>query len=86
MTGDPNAQAKAADAIFNRIASAAELAAPEDLLKLADAYGKVVHGPQGGHMVNETDYDYRSKTDQHETKHEGEDRKRPAGFSTADER
>lgn len=79
--GEPSPQQKAADAIFNQIASEAGSADPKELDVLATAYHRVRWGAQGGHMVNETDYDYRSKTDQHETKHEGDNRKAPAGFT-----
>jgi hypothetical protein len=84
--GEPNSHAKAADALYARIADQASDANPEELGKLAEAYSKITFGPQGGEMSNSTAYNYTSKTDQHETKHDGEERDRPAGFAvTGDE-
>lgn len=67
---------KARDAIYDRIASGADDADPKDLDLLASAYHRVTFGAQGGSMH------YRYEADNHDTKHEGENRSRPSpGFS-----
>lgn len=43
-------------AIYERAQTLAPNACAEDLVKLADAVGKVAWGPQGGHV--DTDYRY----------------------------
>lgn len=50
--------------------------AAEGIKAAGEAASAASYGPQGGN----TDYRYRYEADYHYTTHQGEDRKRPAGF------
>lgn len=73
-----SAQPEAHDALLRAIAKAAPKAKDsEELGHLAEAYSKVVHGPQGGSM----DYDYANATTTHTHQHHHDERG-PAGFTS----
>lgn len=92
MADRADAEAALFDAIIANAEEAkqAEKGAAAGAIKtLAEGFAQIVHGPQGGgwdsHVRNDTkqdtDYRYRAESDIHETRHEGEDRPRPAaGF------
>lgn len=71
------AREKAQDAIYEKIATSAEEASPEDLEKLASAFQRTAYGPQGGDYTHQQ----TNRNDYHYTSHQGEERARPAtGF------
>ena len=69
-------------AIEARVAELAPEATADDLVKLADAMGKLMYGPQGGSSVttsdNTTTYAGRYGVD---NTHASAEDKRPTGFS-----
>lgn len=83
----PTPTSKALDAIEDRVASLAAEATADDLVKLADAMSKIMHGPQGGRKIenyksisdNTTTYAGRYGVD---NTHASAEDKRPTGFSS----
>lgn len=91
-------RAEAEEALYGAIISCAESAAEKkdsSLLKtVAESFGEVAHGPQGGdqhftriakdEQKTETAYRYTSSTDYHETHHPDGEPRHPPGFSARD--
>lgn len=98
MASREDAESALYEAIIEGAKAAAKNESAELVETLSRAYANVAHGPQGGDLMRidngtqNTHYRYESKneshnrseskSDYHDTRHTGEERRRPTGFGS----